>query len=228
VLDGAYTEDIREGRPNRCGVIYVALSEEVAARYPAAAAPRAAGVPPISEEMEPIVASRLYGKMAALICHAIVQLNTHLAGHEHRNTGFNAEIVAKEFHFHVGGPSQAVHRAATVERDLCHSVKDSILWIAEKKFENISHAGYSQRQTNWVGLPNGAGMNAKMGKMLFKERRRLGFDVEVDTRMSLVLNRTQHEEAEEAIKYCKELDLGVDFKDVVRAWVLQDLDVPMP
>jgi hypothetical protein len=161
----------------------------------------------------------MYGKMAALICQAIVQLNAHLAGYEHWNTGFNAEIVGKEFQFHVCGPSQAVDRAATVERDLCHSVKDSIRWIAEKKFENISHAEYSQRRTNWVGLPNGARMNAKMGKTLFQERRRLGFDVEVDTRMRLVLNRTQHEEAEEAIKYCQELDLGVDFEDVVRAWV---------
>jgi hypothetical protein len=71
-------------------------------------------------------------------------------------------------------------------------------------------------------------MNAKMGKMLFKELRRLGFEVEVDTRMKLVLNRPQHEDAEEAIKYWDELDLGVDEEDVVRAWVDQDIDLPMP
>jgi hypothetical protein len=62
--------------------LYVALSEVVAGRYPAGAAPRAAGVPPIAEEMEPIVVPRMYGKLAALICHAIVQLNAHLSGHE--------------------------------------------------------------------------------------------------------------------------------------------------
>jgi hypothetical protein len=71
-------------------------------------------------------------------------------------------------------------------------------------------------------------MNAKMGKMLFKELRRLGFDVEVNTRMKLVLNRAQHEDAEEAIKYCDELDLGVDEKYVIRAWSEQDIDLPMP
>jgi hypothetical protein len=52
--------------------LYVALSEEIAARYPTAAAPRAAGVPPIAEEMETIVVTRMYGKMAALILHAII------------------------------------------------------------------------------------------------------------------------------------------------------------
>jgi hypothetical protein len=60
-------------------VLYVALSEEVAARHPAASAPRAAGVPPIAEEMDPIVVPRIYGKMATLICHAIVQMNAHLS-----------------------------------------------------------------------------------------------------------------------------------------------------
>jgi hypothetical protein len=58
--------------------------------------------------MEPIVVPRMYGKLAAVICHAFVQLNAHVSGHEHWNTGFNAEIVANEFQFHVGGPSQAV------------------------------------------------------------------------------------------------------------------------
>jgi hypothetical protein len=158
---------------------YVALSEEVARRYPAGAAPRASGVPPIAEEMEPIVVPRMYGKMAALICHAIVQLNAHLFGHKHWNTGLDVEIVAKQLEFHVGGPSQAVDRAATVERDICRSVNDSLLWIAEKQIEKISHTEYSQRRKNWGGLPNGARMNAKMGKILFKELRRLGFDVEV-------------------------------------------------
>jgi hypothetical protein len=65
--------------------------------------------------------------MAALIRHAIVQLNAHFYGHQHWNTGFSAEIVAKEFQFHVGGPSQAVDRAATLERELSRSVKDSLL-----------------------------------------------------------------------------------------------------
>jgi hypothetical protein len=83
--------------------LYAALSEEVAGLYPAGAAPRAAGVPPIAEEMEPIVVSRLCGKMAALICHAIVQLNAHLSGHEHWNTGFNAEIVARNSSFPSAG-----------------------------------------------------------------------------------------------------------------------------
>jgi hypothetical protein len=128
--------------------LYVALSEEVAGRYPAGAAPHAAGVPPIVEEMEPMVVPRMYGKMAALICHAIVQLNAHLSGHEHWNTGFNAEIVAKVSQSHVGGPSQAVDRAATVEPDMCRSVKDSLLWIAEKKIDKISHTEYSQRRKN--------------------------------------------------------------------------------
>jgi hypothetical protein len=130
--------------------LYVALREEVAGLYPADAAPRAAGVPPIVEEMEPIVVPRMYGKMAALIFHAIVQLNAHLSGHEHWNTGFNAEIVAKEFQFPVGGPSQAVDRAAIVERDMCRSVKDSPLWIAEKKIEKILHSEYSQMRKNWA------------------------------------------------------------------------------
>jgi hypothetical protein len=111
---------------------------------------------------------------------------------------------------------------------MCRSVNYSLLWIAVKKIEKISHAEYSQRRKNWGGLPNGARMKAKMGKMLFKELRRLGFEVEVDTRMKLVLNRPQHEDAEEAIKYCDELDLGVDEEDVVRAWVEQDIDLPMP
>jgi hypothetical protein len=208
--------------------LYVALSEEVAGRYTAGAVPRAAGVPPIAEEMEPIVVARMYGKLAALICHAIAQLNGHLSRHEHWNTGFKAEIVAKEFQFRVGGPSQAVDRAAMVERDMCRSVKDSLLWISEKKIEKIWHTEYSQRRKNLGGLLNGARMNAKMGKMLFKELRRLGFDVEVDTRMKLVLNRPQHEDAEESIKYCYELDLGVDEEDVVRAWIEQDVDLPMP
>jgi hypothetical protein len=108
---------------------------------------------------------------------------------------------------------------------MCRSVKDNLLWIAEKKIEKISHTKYSQRRKNWGGLPNGARMNAKMGKMLFKELRRLGLDVEVDTRKKLV---RQHEDAEEAIKYSDELDLGVGEEDVVRAWVEQDIDLPMP
>jgi hypothetical protein len=74
--------------------LYVALSEEVAGRYPADAAPPAAGVPPIAEAMEPIVVPRMYGKVDALLYQAIVQLNAHLSGHEHWNTGFNAEIVS--------------------------------------------------------------------------------------------------------------------------------------
>jgi hypothetical protein len=97
--------------------LYVALNEEVAARYPGAGAPRGTGVPPIAEEVEPVVVQRIYGKMAALICHGIVQLNAHLCGHYHWNTSFNAEIVAKEFDFHVSRQSQAAYRAATVERD---------------------------------------------------------------------------------------------------------------
>jgi hypothetical protein len=76
-------------------------------------------------------------------------------------------------------------------------VKGSLLWIAEKKLEKISHTEYLQRRKNWAGLPNGARISAKTGKMLFKELRRLGFDVEVDTRMKLVLNRPQHKDAEE-------------------------------
>jgi hypothetical protein len=71
-------------------------------------------------------------------------------------------------------------------------------------------------------------MNAKMGKMLLKEPMRLGFDVEVDTRMKLVLNRPQREDAEESIKYCDELDLGEDEEDVVCAWVEQDIELSVP
>jgi hypothetical protein len=153
--------------------LYVSLSEEVAARYPAAAAARAAGVPPIAEKLEPIVVPRIHGKMAAFICHGIVQLNAHLSGHDHWNAAFKAEIVATELQFHVGRPSQAVDQAATVERDFCRSAKDSLPWNAEKNIEKISHTEYSQRRKNWGGLPNGARMNAKMGKMLFKELRRL-------------------------------------------------------
>jgi hypothetical protein len=54
------------------------------------------------------------------------------------------------------------------------------------------------------------------------------FSQQVDTRMKLVLYRSQHEDAEEAIKYCDDLDLGVDEEDVVRAWVEHDIDFPMP
>jgi hypothetical protein len=66
-LDERMTKHIR--RTFQKGVqipvaLYVALSEEVAGRYPAGAAPRAAGLPPIVEEMEPIVVPRMYGKIA--------------------------------------------------------------------------------------------------------------------------------------------------------------------
>jgi hypothetical protein len=89
--------------------------------------------------MEPIVVPRMYRKLVALICHAIVQMNAHDTGHEHWHTGFNVDIVAKEFHFHVGGPSQAVDRAATVERDMCRSVKDSLVDCREEDREDIAH-----------------------------------------------------------------------------------------
>jgi hypothetical protein len=166
--------------------------------------------------------------MATLIFHAIVQINAHLSWHEYWNTGFNMEIVAKGFQFHVGRSSQAVDLAATVERDLCLSVKASLLCIAEKNIEKISHTEYSKMRKNWGGLPNGARMNAKMGNLPFKELRRLGFGVEEDTRMKLVLNRPQREDSEESIKYCDELDLGVDEEDVVRALVERDKHEPMP
>jgi hypothetical protein len=70
-------------------------------------------------------------------------------------------------------------------------------------------------------------MNAKMGNKLFKELRRLVFDVEEDTGKKLELSRLQHEDTEEATKYCDELDLGVDEEDVVRAWVEKDIYLPM-
>jgi hypothetical protein len=67
----------------------------------------------------------------------------------------------------------------------------------EEDPEDIAHWVLAKAE-ELGGLPNGARMNANMGKTLFKELGRLGFDVEVDTRMKLVLNRPQHEDAEEA------------------------------
>jgi hypothetical protein len=146
------------------------------------------------------------------------------------NTGTPASIwrLWRRDSSFTSGSSQAVDRTATVERDLCLSVKASLLCIAEKNIEKISHTEYSQKRKNWGGLPNGARMNAKMGKLLFKELRRLGLGVEEDTRMKHVLNRPQLEDSEEANKNSDELDLGVDEEDVVRAWVEQDIHEPMP
>jgi hypothetical protein len=39
-----------------------------------------------------------------------------------------------------------------MERDMCRIVKDSLLWISEKKIQKISHTEYSQRQKNWAGF----------------------------------------------------------------------------
>jgi hypothetical protein len=64
-----------------------------------------------------------------------------------------------------------------------------------------------------------------MGKMLFKELRRLGFDVDVDTRMKLVLDRPQNQDSEESIKHCDELDVGRERGRCISRE--QEVDMPM-